>query len=263
MKRDDLPDNKPNDEPIPEQEDESVMQSEVEDTTLDPTTEQQITERVLEEVQTQRVDEEMIRQVTQQELKNIFQAMLESSELYGTVGPSPGGEFHTNPGWGPHFMLSDSLRIEGATVDAETAGEFTTEIWKFDRETGRQGTEPIYTKRHSVDKGLNRIDLGFDLQPGGYQIARSENFPLRRIRNWDGWKNTAHPRITLVGAGSQADDYKRWSDYYHYYFDVTVAPADQSLGEKAIRQATRDISERYAQQLRQFIERGNRALDHL
>ena len=144
--------------------------------------------------------------------------MTHGEHLNTGVGMDVDGEMHDTDRYGMRFQAEESLRIERATIDAQSAGSVTFTLAEFSAGDG-VGTV-LDSRTYSVGEGFQEIRLGFEVDsPGEYLLYREESFPLRRIPSLSAFP-LEYPFMTIVGGGRSTG---HTNDYYYYFFDMEVA----------------------------------------
>ncbi len=139
------------------------------------------------------------------------ESLLESTDTYnvGNTESSTNGNNHTNNTYHLEFTVSTDLTLVSVEVNADGAGNRIIEL----RDSENNILEHV---TRNIPNGVSRVDLGFDIAPGNYQLRCGTAAPNL-------WRNNAGvsfpytiPDVISI-TGSSAGE-----DWYYYFYDWEI-----------------------------------------
>lgn len=172
-----------------------------------------------------------------------------NSALSKKVGPeTPPEQYHIYAGWGLNFTAQEPIKLGTTTMQAESTGTVTVELWEFNRDESTKGElQASQEIEFAEDEVQTPVEVNLDLAvPEGewlltrdWQDGTSDvDVNLARTEGYGGWEDDSDDSVTFHGSDHELYDSNQ---YWYYYYDMSVQP--NSTGESATQAQTQSQGE--------------------
>lgn len=150
-----------------------------------------------------------------------LESQVENSVYYnvGNTESAMSGDNHTNNNYYLEFSVFETLTLVSVEVNADGAGSRIIELRDSDDNILQQVTQ-------DVPDGVSRVDVGFEIVPGDYQLRCGTDVP-------DLWRSNADVNYPyIISDIISITNSNAGADYYYYFYDWEVEVAEYCVSAR-------------------------------
>jgi agmatine deiminase len=150
-----------------------------------------------------------------------IEAVMDHAMSYycGNTNSTTNGGNHTNNDFYLEFTAYDDFNLASIEVNANGAGNRIIELRDSDDNILEQVTR-------NIPNGESRVDVGFDITPGNYQLRCGTDAPnLFRSNTGVSFPYTVSDVVSITGSNAG-------QDFYYYFYDWEVQILEECVSER-------------------------------